>query len=351
MFTKEIIDWYLKNRRDLPWRNETNPYRIWVSEIILQQTRISQGWNYYLRFIERFPDVPTLAQAEEDDVLKYWQGLGYYSRARNLHQGAKEIMERHDGVFPCTYDEILRIKGVGEYTAAAIASMAFGLPYPAVDGNVFRVLSRVFGIETPIDSTQGKKEIKQIAGELIDPAKPGIFNQALMDFGAMQCTPALPKCRDCCLALLCKAKEEKKQQILPLKSKKTNIKTRFLYYFFFKNKKSTYLRKRTQKDIWQGLYEFPMQESVLQWTENEILSSDFLTAVLHGCQWKVEKISPPSNHQLTHQLIVYQFITINIERGKPVFDDTVLNISLLKVENYPVAKIIDRFISSQTAFL
>ncbi|MDR2148261.1 MAG: A/G-specific adenine glycosylase [Tannerella sp.] len=343
MFTKEITDWYLKNRRELPWRGETDPYRIWISEIILQQTRINQGWNYYLRFIERFPDVRTLAQVQEDEVLKYWQGLGYYSRARNLHQGARQIMERHGGVFPHAYDDILRIKGVGEYTAAAIASLAFGLPYPAIDGNVSRVLSRVFGVETPVDSTQGKKEIKLIANGLIDRSKPDIFNQALMDFGSLQCTPTSPKCDDCCLALICKAKEWRKQSVLPVKSAKIIIKKRFLYYFFIRNNGFTYLRKRTQKDVWQGLYEFPMFESDSQLTDNKILGSDFLSGILRNCQWTVEKISLSAGHQLTHQQIIYQFITININNGDPIFDDPVLKTPLQEVENYPVAKIMEKF--------
>ena len=343
MFTKELTDWYLKNRRELPWRGESDPYRIWISEIILQQTRINQGWNYYLRFIERFPDVQTLAQAPEDEVLKYWQGLGYYSRARNLYEGARQIMEQHNGIFPHTYDDILHIKGVGEYTAAAIASMAFKLPYSAIDGNVSRVLSRVFGVEMPIDSTQGKKEIKQIANKLIDKSNPDVFNQALMDFGSLQCTPASPKCNDCCMALICKAKEEKKQAVWPVKSAKIIIRKRFLYYFFIQNKSFTYLRKRTQKDVWQGLYEFPMFESNSQLMEKEILASSFLTDILRNCQWRVEKISLPANHQLTHQLIVYQFIIINIQKGDPTFDDVVLKISLQDVENYPVAKITEKF--------
>jgi A/G-specific adenine glycosylase len=344
LFTKTLINWYSNNKRELPWRGESDPYKVWISEIILQQTRISQGWQYYLRFIDRFPNVQTLAQASEDEVLKYWQGLGYYSRARNLHVGAKYIYSQCGGIFPDEYHNILKIKGVGEYTAAAIASFCFRLPYPAIDGNALRVLSRVFDIQTPIDTTTGKKEILTIATKLIDNQAPDIFNQAIMDFGSLQCTPTNPKCDDCCLMCICRAYALKKQHLLPAKSKTIQIRQRFFYYFCIIYQNTTYLRKRPPKDIWQGLYEFPLLETKTQLSEKEIIESTYFNHLLNSCQWTIENITPLSKHQLTHQLIHYQFITIKITKGKPHIDTLFSAINLDKIDNYPVAKITEEFL-------
>ena len=214
-FADKLIVWYEDNKRDLPWRDTKDPYRIWISEIILQQTRVAQGYDYFVRFMERFPDVFTLAQADEDEVMKYWQGLGYYSRARNLHAAARSMAE--NGGFPTTYQEVRALKGVGEYTAAAICSFAYDMPYAVVDGNVYRVLSRWMGIETPIDSTQGKKLFAQVAQELMDQKRPALYNQAIMDFGALQCTPASPDCLFCPLADSCLALAKGKVDALPVK--------------------------------------------------------------------------------------------------------------------------------------
>ena len=341
-FSRILYTWYQQNKRELPWRDEQDPYKIWVSEIILQQTRITQGWNYYLRFVERFPTISHLAEASEDEVLKYWQGLGYYSRARNLHAGAKYILKTHNGIFPDNYADILKIKGVGEYTAAAIASFAFQLPFPAVDGNVFRVLTRIFGIDTPIDTTAGKKEIVQLATKLIDTKQPGLFNQALMDFGSLQCTPSSPNCEDCCFAFSCMAKKQNLSALLPVKSQKTSIKTRYFYYLHLIKNKKTCICRRSAKDIWQGLYEFPLIENEKELTQDEILNHPFTLSMLKNCQWRVEHISPVHKHQLSHQTIFGQCIVIKIDKGILFFGENVLLVAEKDLSRYPVSRLMEK---------
>lgn len=343
-FSKTIFEWYNQNKRELPWRGEQDPYKIWISEIILQQTRIAQGWNYYLRFVERFPTVAQLAEASEDEVLKYWQGLGYYSRARNLHAGAKYIMEFHKGFFPENHADILKIKGVGEYTAAAIASFAFQLPFPAIDGNVFRVLTRIFGISTPIDTAAGKKEITDLAMQLMDSKNPGTFNQSLMDFGSLQCTPSLPKCSDCCFAFSCVAKEQNLTTILPVKSQKTSIKTRYFYYLHIIDGEKTYICRRSAKDIWQGLYEFPLIESEKTLSQEEVLAHSFTVELLKNCQWTVETITPVYKHQLSHQTIFGQSIVIKIKEGLPIIRENMLFVLEKDLVIYPVSRLMERVI-------
>ncbi|MGL5635915.1 MAG: A/G-specific adenine glycosylase, partial [Bacteroidales bacterium] len=251
--TDLIIDWYLANKRDLPWRNTTNPYFIWLSEIILQQTRVSQGMDYYLRFIDKYPTVIDLANAEEDEILRLWQGLGYYSRARNIHATAKYIRDFCAGVFPDTYKEVLALKGVGPYTAAAICSFAYRLPHAAVDGNVYRVIARLFALTEPIDSTDGKKLFAAYADELLDKDRPDLFNQAMMEFGAMQCVPQSPHCDVCPLQDNCLAYARDLVKDLPVKSSKTKVRPRYLHFFDFGSPDSVYLEKRGVTDIWRGL--------------------------------------------------------------------------------------------------
>ena len=343
-FSKILLDWYRQNKRELPWRDEQDPYKIWISEIILQQTRIAQGWDYYLRFVERFPGVSQLADASEDEVLKYWQGLGYYSRARNLHAGAKYIMAFHKGVFPDNHADILKIKGVGEYTAAAIASFAFRLPFPAVDGNLFRVLSRIFGISTPIDTATGKKEITALATQLIDAENPGAFNQALMDFGALQCTPSLPKCKDCCFSFSCIAKKQDLTALLPVKSQKTRIKIRYFYYLHLIEGDKTCISRRSTKDIWQGLYEFPLIESEKALSQEEILGHPCTVDMLKDCQWAVASVSPMYKHQLSHQTIFGQSTVIQINNGKLPVKKNMLFVSTKDLPLYPVSRLMERFL-------
>jgi A/G-specific adenine glycosylase len=345
-FSEILLKWYSNYKRELPWRGEQDPYKIWVSEIILQQTRISQGWNYYLRFVERFPTITDLATATENEILKYWQGLGYYSRARNLFAGAKYINEQHQGRFPCQYEDILKIKGVGEYTAAAIVSIAFNLPYPVVDGNVFRVLTRVFGIHTPIDTSAGKKEITMLANKLIDSKQAGIFNQAIMDFGALQCTPTNPDCKQCCFAIFCTAKQKNLQSILPIKSQKTKIRTRYFYYLHIRNQEKTLIQKREKKDIWRGLYEFPLIESEKELSTDEILTDIFLKNLLKNYMWTIDSISPLYKHQLSHQLIIAQFITFVITKGNFEVNPPLLYILETEIDKYPIARLTERHLGN-----
>ena len=344
-FSRILLQWYNVNKRELPWRGEDNPYKIWISEIILQQTRIAQGWDYYLRFVERFPSVEELASASEDEVLKYWQGLGYYSRARNLHVGAKYIVEQCNAIFPQSYDAVLKIKGVGEYTAAAITSLAFGLPYSAVDGNVFRVLSRIFGIETPIDTVKGKKEITDLANKLMDKKQAGTFNQAMMDFGSLQCTPLKPDCEDCCFEKNCFAKAKEMQSVLPVKSQKIKMRNRYFYYLFIQNEGNTFLQKRTAKDIWQGLYEFPLIESDVELTEEAVFAHSCFTKLMDNCRWQILGISSVYKHQLTHQLILARFLTISITDGDFLPKDTIVSLPLQEIDNFPVSRLTERFLT------
>ena len=261
-FSNTLIYWYLQNRRELPWRKTKNPYFIWLSEIMLQQTRVAQGMAYYLKFTSTFPTVFDLAKADESTVLKMWQGLGYYSRARNLHFSAKLIANEFNGEFPSTFSEIIKLKGIGDYTASAIASICFDEPTAVVDGNVYRVLSRYFGIKTPINSSAGIKEFKLLAQSLIDKNKAGTFNQAIMDFGALHCKPQNPLCDTCPFSDSCYALEKKLTKELPVKAKKIKVRKRYFNFLVIKTKNnSTILSERKGKGIWQGLYQFPLIES------------------------------------------------------------------------------------------
>lgn len=261
MFADLLLSWYEENRRSLPWRGESDPYRIWVSEVILQQTRVQQGWNYYLRFIEAFPDVQTLAAAPEEQVLRLWQGLGYYSRARNMHRAAQQIMENHHGSFPCSYDGIRKLKGVGDYTAAAVASIAYGLPYPAVDGNVVRLICRIFGICDDVTRPDVRKRITDICARLMPPLQAGTFNQACMEFGALHCTPRHPRCSDCPFAPECYALEHQMTETLPVKNNRMVRKERHFHYLVHLCQHKTIIEKRTGRDIWQNMYQFPLLET------------------------------------------------------------------------------------------
>lgn len=260
-FSQTIIRWYHKNKRDLPWRHTSDPYKIWLSEIIMQQTRVQQGLPYYNVFVKKFPTVHHLAKAQEDVVMKTWQGLGYYSRVRNLHHTAKFISQELKGKFPSEYEAIKKLKGIGEYTASAIASFAFNKPHAVVDGNVFRVLSRCLGIHTPIDSTEGKKAFTVKANLLLDKKDPGTFNQAIMEFGALQCIPQNPDCGRCPLKKSCKALAKDEVEELPVKSQKTKVRTRYFNYFVIRKNGKTLIRKRTENDIWKNLYDFPLRET------------------------------------------------------------------------------------------
>ena len=305
-FSQTIIRWYNKNKRDLPWRHTKDPYKIWLSEIILQQTRVQQGLPYYETFVKNFPTVQHLAKAQEGLIMKTWQGLGYYSRARNLHHTAKFISSKLKGKFPNEYEDIKNLKGIGDYTAAAIASFAFNQPHAVVDGNVFRVLARYLGIKTPIDSTEGKKEFAREAEMLLDKKDPGTFNQAIMEFGARQCVPQNPDCRICPLKKGCKALSRNKVEDLPIKSKKIKSRTRYFNYLVLRKNGKTLIRKRVEKDIWKNLYDFPMIETK-RWPPLNPLLQRGLVLRNSSASGKLDFAPKIFKHILSHQTIFARF--------------------------------------------
>jgi len=341
-FTIKLIEWYNLNKRNLPWRETSNPYFIWISEIILQQTRVDQGISYYYKFIKYFPTIHDLAISSEEDVLKLWQGLGYYSRARNLHYSAKYIMANYNGKFPINYKDILDLKGIGPYTAAAISSIAFGLPYAVVDGNVVRVLSRVFNIDIPYDTNEGKKIFNQKAQELILRSDPSSYNQALMEFGALQCKPKLPNCSICVFQNNCIAFQKNNIDSLPVKKKYIKQKVRYLHYLVIKNKESIFFQKRTQ-GIWKGLYEFPFIELTEEKLNSQVLDLINNHDIFKSKKIFVNKVSREYIHLLTHQKIFARFWMI--EADELMFPKHKL-IKQTKLINYPVSKLIEKYLST-----
>jgi A/G-specific adenine glycosylase len=345
--TVNLIDWYQSNKRMLPWRGTNNPYKIWISEIILQQTRVMQGLEYYIRFIERFPDVKALADADEQEVLKYWQGLGYYSRARNLHAAARTVRDQYDGKFPQNYDSVLKLKGIGEYTAAAITSFAWNLPYPVVDGNVFRVLSRLFMIDEPIDTQKGKKYFTTLAGEIMGKTQPGLFNQAIMEFGALQCTPSAPDCMQCPFVDNCLAYSKQAITDYPVKQNKTKTKELYLYYFHIHWKKFTYLYIRKEKGIWQNLFEFPLIESEKA-IDPEILikKAVFPPFVSAGNIDSFRFIIQNKKHVLSHRILYATFIEVFLNR-EPEIPESIIRTKEEDIEQYPVHRLMEYYIETR----
>jgi A/G-specific adenine glycosylase len=307
LISKKLQSWYLKNKRDLAWRASSDPYKIWLSEVILQQTQVIQGTAYYLKFTENYPTVKDLANASEAEVLKLWQGLGYYSRARNLHAAAKHIVKNNEAKFPDTYDAILNLKGVGPYTAAAIASIAFNEAKAVVDGNVYRVLSRLFNLETPIDSTLGKKQFQSLAEEILDKKSPGNHNQAMMELGALCCKPSSPSCEICPINEHCLAFKNNTTAALPVKSKKLTILERYLEYVVLEYKNHIYLQKRTGKDIWQNMYEFFLIEMDKTETEKKIVKQYCKALDINTKDFTIKSVSPFVKHVLTHRHIFARF--------------------------------------------
>ncbi len=341
-FSKTLIAWYDANKRDLPWRGISNPYHIWLSEIIMQQTRVEQGTAYYLAFIKKFPKPSLLANAPLDEVLKLWQGLGYYSRARNLHAAAKFIVSEYKGSFPKSYPEILSLKGVGEYTAAAIASFAYNQPYAVVDGNVYRLLSRVFGISTPIDSNKGKTEFRELAALLLDKKEPGTYNQAIMEFGARYCKPRNPDCTTCIFSDICLAKERKEVHLLPVKANKTKVRERFFQYLVIRYKDQTWIRKRTKKDIWEGLYEFPLIESQHMLGETDLKKQAEWKSCFSGLKPIVKKESRVYKHLLSHQRIFAVFWEIEV--AKEIKAKGWKKTKISKLQDFAVPRLIDLYL-------
>lgn len=344
ILTRTLLDWYAENKRELPWRETADPYLIWISEIILQQTRVAQGYDYFLRFVRRFPDVATLAAASEEEVMKYWQGLGYYSRARNLHAAAKSM----NGVFPKTYREVRALKGVGDYTAAAICSIAYNMPYAVVDGNVYRVLSRYFGIDTPIDSTEGKKVFAALAEEMLDKSSPATYNQAIMDFGAIQCTPQSPACMFCPLADSCAALAAGKVSKLPVKAHKTKTSNRYFNYIYVRMGACTFIHKRTEDDIWKNLFELPLIESDREWTEEEFLQSPAFRSLIAAGETPVVRVVVRNvKHVLSHRIIYASFYEVELPEDSRSFSGY-QRIPAGDLEHYPVSKLIHAFLKKYT---
>ncbi|MGL6269469.1 MAG: A/G-specific adenine glycosylase, partial [Chitinophagaceae bacterium] len=300
--------------RKMPWKGEKDPYKIWLSEIILQQTRVEQGWNYYNRFIDAFPTIRDLANAPDQVVFKLWEGLGYYARCRNLLHTARRITNEHNGSFPETYEDIIKLKGVGPYTAAAISSFAFGLPYAVVDGNVLRVLSRVFGIQEPIDGKEGRSILDGIAEKLLDKKSPGLYNQAIMDFGAVICKPALPLCNTCPVQKICVAFKKDMVDKLPVKTQKMVRRKRWFYYFLLEKNGRFLVCQRTQKDIWQHLNEFFLIETSQRQSAEKLMESKSIQALLKEQGMVLPTISNEYKQVLTHQEIRGRFFHIILEK-------------------------------------
>jgi len=338
-FSIKLISWYQNNKRDLPWRNTVNSYHIWLSEIILQQTRVSQGTPYYFAFLKAFPTIDDLANAPEDKVLKMWQGLGYYSRARNLHFTAKDIVNNFGGEFPKDYKKVLKLKGIGVYTAAAITSFAFDMPYAVVDGNVIRVLSRVFGVSIPFDTFAGKKQFQQLAQELLTEKDAAIYNQAIMEFGAIQCKPKSPNCSSCPMQDFCVAYITNSVTELPVKSKKIKVKDRFLHYLMIEQEDDIFLGKR-KSGIWTGLYEFPFLEFPIKMDEKQVVLSDEWSNIFLNSTCDLKSVSSEFIHILSHQKIHAQFWQIKAASVSLEEYELIPKNSLLE---FPVSRLTEKY--------
>lgn len=344
-FTKGLLQWNQEeNTRQMPWKGEKDPYRIWISEIILQQTRVEQGLAYYNNFIRNFPTIQQLAKASDEKVFKCWEGLGYYSRCRNLLTTARFIATERKGRFPDSYEEILQLKGIGPYTAAAISSFAFQLPHAVVDGNVFRVLSRFFGIDTAIDSSAGKKLFTALAQELLDYNQPGIYNQAIMDFGAVICKPAAPLCNTCRLQKKCAAFQQNKVDALPVKQKKTIVRERWFNYFILVCKEEVAIQQRKQRDIWQDLFEFPMQESSRAVRPATLLKQEAFKKWLDKAHITLSGKVVKTKQLLSHQRIHGQFICLETDR-KPAGEANWQWVKKKQLSRYSFPGLINQYLS------
>ncbi len=344
-FAKNLLKWYKINKRDLPWRGQNDPYKIWLSEVILQQTQVIQGLTYYLKFVKNYPTIKLLAKAPVDEVMKHWQGLGYYSRARNLHEAAKFVVDKHKGVFPKTYDEIKELKGVGDYTAAAIASLAYNLPHAVVDGNVYRVLSRVFGVDLAIDSGEGKKYFQNLANELLPKKQVADYNQAIMEFGALYCRPVNPDCENCIFNSKCAAFQKQNVNELPFKSKKIKVRDRYFNYFLFTHRQLLYIQKRHTKDIWEGLYEFYLIETPKKQKAETVLKSKELKNLLDLKKATIKNVSQQYKHVLSHQNLYAVFY--RIELGDKQSLKELKKVKLSEINKYAFPRLIEKYLKDE----
>lgn len=341
-FSEEIIDWYQKHKRDLPWRNTNDPYIIWLSEIIMQQTRVEQGMPYFNRFTEKYPTVQHFASATEEEILKLWQGLGYYSRGRNMHQTSQAVMEDHAGYFPKNYDSLIRLKGIGEYTAAAISSFSSNEAKAVVDGNVFRLLSRYFGIDTPINTGKGKKIFTDLANELLDQTQAGIFNQAMMEFGSLQCKPKNPDCTICPLQTSCEARLKNRINELPVKIKAQKSRERYFNYILAIKNDQILVNKRRSGDIWENLIDLPLFETESRTEFPDLIQSEnFIKAF--GKEVLVRSVSKPVKHILSHQKLHANFIQIEDFTEAFLPDQSWFYVSREELEKLPQPKLIFQF--------
>ena len=348
-FTGILMNWHREeNNREMPWKGEKNPYRIWLSEVILQQTRVEQGLSYYNRFIEKYPTIYDLAKAPDQEVFKLWEGLGYYNRCRNLHATAQKIAFELNGSFPNRYDSILELKGIGPYTAAAISSFGFGLPYAVVDGNVFRVLSRVFGIETPTDSTIGKKQFQELAQQCLDTNDPAAYNQAIMDFGATVCKPDIPECGSCVMKKQCVAFQTERVNVLPVKEKQTKIRSRWFRFYILERDGLFAVQKRTGKDVWTNLYEFPNTEfsSEKEWKKIATASTENWLKEKKTAQKATQiSVTKPIKQQLSHQTIYATAILLQL-KGKTVGKNEWEWKTAAELQQLPFPKLLNDFLKA-----
>lgn len=342
--SENIIEWYIRHKRDLPWRNSRSPYHIWLSEIILQQTRINQGIHYYMRFIDKYPDIESLAAANLDDILKLWQGLGYYSRARNMHATARAIVEDHLGKFPSTYKGLLKLKGIGPYTAAAIASIAFDIPVAVVDGNVFRVLARLFNEGTIINSTKGKSVFKELADSILDPTNPGMHNQALMELGSQVCRPKNPLCNHCPLSSNCKASLTGRVHDFPVKTPRNPVKPRFFNYLFITCNHKIFISRRNGRDIWNSLYEFPLIETPVPVSKSKLITLETWKEIMKDMSFQIMGVSKTYRHQLTHQLIHATFYRIKITSEMRMAREQWISVEPDQLKRFAIPRLIERYL-------
>jgi len=345
-FSTTLLKWFYGNKRELPWRETKDPYKVWLSEIMLQQTRVNQAMDYYLGFIKKFPSVNSLAAAKEVEVLKMWQGLGYYSRARNLHHAAKTVVQKFAGEFPGSFHELLQLKGVGKYTAAAIASICFSEPTAVVDGNVMRVLSRLMGIREAVDSKDGIKKIQSLADALLDKNNPGDFNQAMMEFGAIQCTPKNPDCGSCVFRSSCFALSNGLVDELPKKSKHTVVKDIWMDYFVLHTAQKIYLRKRNDSGIWKNMYDFPCVESTVKKNELKVLKEFFTRhSSLPNCFLK--ETGAEVIHILSHRKIHARFFEIELSEKWLSKQESIFEVEISTLKKYPVPRLIENYLSGK----
>ena len=343
--SKEIIKWYKINKRNLPWREETDPFKIWLSEVILQQTRVEQGLPYYQKFTHRYKNISQLANAKDDEVMKLWQGLGYYSRAVNMLNTARIIAKQHKAVFPRTYDELIKLKGIGPYTAAAIASFAYDEPKAVLDGNVYRVLSRLFEIKEAINSSNGKKVFSALADEMLSKKNPGIYNQGIMELGALVCKPRNPLCEECPVKLFCNAYKNKTIYNFPVKSKKAKPRERFIAYFLVDQKGTTFIKQRLGKGIWKGLYELPNIELEQMAEINHLINTDEWKCLFdESKKMNIEQIYQ-AKHQLTHQTIFAHFYKITSLQKIIIKDKLCKSVKQSDLKLYAVSRLFDKFLN------